>query len=282
MNIFKTLLLEPLANGLIVFYRLSGNNLGLAIILFSIFLRILLSPLTKPYIESMKKIKEYAPQIEKLRKKYKNDQKAFLKAQADFYREKKINPGAGCLPYLLQIVILIALFNVFSKTLVNGDTAARFNEFLYPPLKFSQNETVNTKFFYLDLTKPDTFKVSFLPTELPGFFLLLTVILQFYLSRLSLGLSKSQASIVAATEEKVDDFQLAMQKSMVYSFPVITLLVGLRFASGLVIYWLVFSLFQIWQQMSKEFFTENLRSFFESNLLLKSPKNKYAKRKSKN
>ena len=119
--------------------------MGLAIIGFSLFLKFILNPLQKPYMDSMKKIKDAAPQIEKLKAKYKDDKLKFAKAQADFYKEKGINPGAGCLPYILQIVILIAFFNVFAKTLYPGiDSINSFNKLLYEPLKFGSGEALNT------------------------------------------------------------------------------------------------------------------------------------------
>src|SRR3990170_5446707 len=110
MNIFTTILIQPLANGLILFYRLFGNNMGLAIIGFSLLLVILLNPLTKPYMESMKKMKDLAPQLEKLKRKH-TDKVKLAQAQAGLYKQRGVNPSAGCLPYLLQIVVLIAFFN---------------------------------------------------------------------------------------------------------------------------------------------------------------------------
>lgn len=98
MNIFQTLLTQPLANGLILFYRLFGGNLGVAIILFTFLLRIVLNPLTKPYMDSMKKMKDLAPNIEKLKKKYGSDKINFAKAQSELYKQNKINPASGCLP----------------------------------------------------------------------------------------------------------------------------------------------------------------------------------------
>ncbi|MEK6852694.1 MAG: membrane protein insertase YidC, partial [Nanoarchaeota archaeon] len=100
----------------------------MAIIGFSLGLRLLLNPLTKPYMESMKRMKEFEPHLAKLKKKYKNDKKKLLAAQTELYKQKGINPGAGCLPYLLQIVVLIALFNVFNKALINdGGGIEKFN-----------------------------------------------------------------------------------------------------------------------------------------------------------
>src|SRR3990172_6088182 len=173
MNIFTTFLIQPLANGLILFYKLLGHNMGLAIIGFSLFLRFIFNPLTKPYMNSMKKMKDLTPQLAKLKKKH-NDKVKLAQAQADLYKQRGVNPGAGCLPYLLQIVVLIAFFNVFTRTLSpDGDPLGRFNELLYAPLQFAQGESINTKFLYLDITKPDVFKSSSLPFPIPGPILIL-------------------------------------------------------------------------------------------------------------
>jgi len=83
MNIFTVILLQPLANGLILFYRLLASNLGLAIIGFSLFLRFILNPLTAPYMKSMKRMKDLGPQLEKLKIRHKGDRVKFAQAQAD-------------------------------------------------------------------------------------------------------------------------------------------------------------------------------------------------------
>jgi len=249
MNIFTTLLLQPLANGLILFYRVLGQNMGLAVIAFSLFLRFILNPLTKPYMESMSKMKELAPELEKLKERHKGDKIKIAQAQADFYKEKKINPGAGCLPYLLQIVILIAFFNVFTITLSSpANTTENFNKLLYSPLKFSGNETLNTRFLYFDVTRPDTFALPGITFNLPGPLLLLAALAQFASAKMMAPYTKTQGAVAKKTPGKEDDIQVAMQKSMVYTFPVITILIGMKFASGLALYWLVFSLSQVYQQ----------------------------------
>lgn len=253
MNIFTTLLIQPLANGLIVAYRLLWENMGLAILGFGLFLRIVLNPLTKPYMESMKKMKNFAPQLEKLKKKHKGDKVKLAQAQSEFYKQKGINPGAGCLPYLLQIVVLIAFFNVFSRVLTpNGDIVARFNELLYEPLKFGVNEIINTKFLYLDVTKPDVFNIPSLPFPLPGPVLLLAAIVQFLSAKIMAPYVKEEKKAAKKTKEKSDDIQVAMQQSMIYTFPLMTIVIGLRFASGLALYWLLFSVYQAIQQYNSQ------------------------------
>lgn len=253
MNIFTTLLIQPLANGLIVAYRLLGENMGLAILGFGLFLRVVLNPLTKPYMESMKRMKDFAPQLEKLKKKHKGDKVKLAQAQSEFYKQKGINPGAGCLPYLLQIVVLIAFFNVFSRVLTpNGDIVAKFNELLYEPLKFGAQEIINTKFLYLDVTQPDVFNIPGLPFPLPGPVLILAALVQFLSAKIMAPYVEAKEKIAKKTEEKADDIQAAMQKSMIYTFPLMTIVIGFRFASGLALYWLLFSVYQAIQQYNSQ------------------------------
>jgi YidC/Oxa1 family membrane protein insertase len=250
MNLFTTLLTQPLANGLILFYKVLGSNLGLAIIAFSLFLRFILNPLTKPYLNSMRKMKEFTPQLDKLKKKHKGDRVKMAQAQADFYKEKGINPGAGCLPYLLQIVVLIAFFNVFTTTLANGgNLAENFNKLLYEPIKFAEGEVLNTRFLYLDVTKPDKMEIAGLPFSLPGPVLFLAALVQLLSAKVMAPYSKVEEKAAEKSPGATDDIQVAMQRSMVFTFPLFTLLIGLRFASGLALYWLVFSATQAAQQV---------------------------------
>ena len=253
MNIFTVILTQPLANGLILFYKALGGNMGLAIIGFSVFLRIILSPLTKPYMDSMKKMKDIAPQLEKLKRRHIGDKVKLAKAQSDLYKERGINPGAGCIPYLLQIVVLIAFFNVFSKTLYpNVDTLKSFNELLYQPLRFQETQVINTKFLYLDIKKPDVINLGFLPFALPGPILILAAIAQFVSAKMSAPFIEKEEELAKKTKANVDDMQVVMQQSMIYTFPLMTLLIGFKFPSGLAIYWLIFSILQVQQQYKSQ------------------------------
>lgn len=248
MNIFSLLLTQPLTNGLVLFYKVLGQNMGFAILGFGLFLRFILNPLTKPYMESMKKMKSYEKELAVLKERHKEDKKKLMTAQADFYKEKGINPGAGCLPYLLQIVVLIAFFNVFTKVLNASGDAATLNQTLYAPLQFSQGESLNTKFLYLNLTTPDAYKFSFLPIKVPGPLLILAALLQFVSAKIAAPYVALEKKVAKKTSDTTDDMQVAMQGSMVYMFPLMTLVFGLNFPSALALYWLLFSVFQTWQQ----------------------------------
>lgn len=248
-EILKILLIQPLTNGLIFFYNMLGQNMGIAIIGFSLFLRFATNPLTKPYMASMKKIKEVEPLIKKLKLKYKDDKKGMMTAQTDLYKQKGINPSAGCLPYILNIIIMIALFNVFTHVLSqNGDAMVKLNEILYTPLKFSENISLNTRFLYLDVRTPDVFNFEGLPFPIPGPMILLAGLLQFFSAKMMAPLVKKEEKIAKETKGQADDMAVAMQSSMVYTFPLMTIFFGIKFPSGLALYWLLFSVFQMYQQ----------------------------------
>lgn len=249
-NIFTIILVQPLTNGLILFYKVLFQNLGVAIIVFSIALIFLLRPLTKPYMQSMKRIKDLEPQLAKLRKKFGKDKMKMSQAQAELYKQNKINPAAGCLPYLLQFAVLIALFQVFTTALAgNGDVTANLNKHLYPALQFSQGQVLNTKFLYLNMSKPDTFNVPGIPFALPGLFLILATLAQFLSVKIMAPYISKEQKIAKKTKGQADDMQVAMQGSMTYMLPLMTLIFGLKFPSGLALYWLVFSIVNVWQQV---------------------------------
>jgi len=245
---FYNLLYQPLLNGLIFFYKIFGN-LGWAIVALTVLIRLLLIPLTLPSLRAASKIKEIAPELEKLKKKYRNDKQKFTQAQLEIYRRYKINPAAGCLPQIIQLIILIALYQAFAKVLQpDGDIINKINEVLYPFLKLPVETVINTRFFYLNLARPDVFRLSGFAFPLPGFFLLAAALVQFLSSKIMQPSVKVAQKEAKETPGAQDDLSVVMQRQMLYLFPLMTILVGFSFPSGLVLYWLVFSLFTAIQQ----------------------------------
>jgi len=269
MNIFTLFLTQPLTNALVLFYHLFGNNLGLAIIGLSIFIRLALNPITKPALDNMKKMREYQKDIEKLKKKHKGDTKKLMEAQQQFYKDKGINPSAGCLPQILQLVILISLFHVFRTTLdSNIDVIAKLNTLLYEPLRFGENIKLNTTFLFWDVTRPDSHKLSFLPFAIPGVLLFLSSFFQFVSAKMAMPYVEIEKKIAKKTKQETDDIAVAMQSSMIYTFPLMTLVIGLSFPAGLALYWLVFSISQAYMQFQSAGFG-GLTPFLKKISLLK-------------
>jgi YidC/Oxa1 family membrane protein insertase len=257
---FDLILFRPILNLLIFFYRFT-NNLGLAIVAMTLIIRGGLTPLTRPATQTAEKMKQVQAELEKLKQKYKDNTRGLQEEQLKLYRRHGINPAAGCLPQLIQLIILIALFRVFSSLLnPQVNPVELINEKVYFSfLKLPQDVAISTRFLYLDLTKPDLISLP-RPIDLglvtisriPGLFLISAVLFQFISSKMMMPVVKSESKLAKQTKEKSDDFSTIMQEQMLYTFPLMTLLIGIRFPSGLVLYWLTFSVFLMWEQYRRQ------------------------------
>src|SRR4030042_2598314 len=108
---FHDFVYQPLYNILILLYDwIPGGDFGVAIIVFTAILRALLVPLYKKQVESQKKMQEIQPKIKEIQQKYKGDKEKQTKAVMEFYKQNKTNPFSGCLPLVVQMVFLIAIY----------------------------------------------------------------------------------------------------------------------------------------------------------------------------
>ena len=224
-------MLAPLNNllyqTLLFFYQLFGGNLGLSIIVVTLITKLILLPLVLPSIRSAKKMQDLKPELDSLKRKYK-DPAQFQQAQLALYKERQINPASGCLPQIVQIIIVIALYNVFIQ-------------FLKQPI--INGTALNPYFLFLDLTKPDR---SFLMPVLAGLSQLIYSLMMQSGVESHIKNPKKQAD--KQKEENSLEMAASMQQQMVYMMPLMTTIVSLNFQSGLVLYWVVSTLFSIVQQ----------------------------------
>jgi YidC/Oxa1 family membrane protein insertase len=110
--LFATLIFNPLYNALVLLF-LFIPDLGVAIVLLTVAIRFALLPIARKSIESQKAMQEIQPEIKEIQNKYKNDKQLQGQKMMELYKEKKINPASGCLPLVVQLVFLIALYRVF-------------------------------------------------------------------------------------------------------------------------------------------------------------------------
>ncbi len=248
-TLWNALLFAPLLNALILLYRLTGN-LGLSIIFLTIGLRLIMTPLVIPSLKITKKLQEIAPELEKLKIQHKDDKQAFVIAQAELYKKHGANPASGCLPQIVQLLVLIALFSAFNSVLKTDGSSvvSGLNSYLYSFNRLPADTHISNSFLYLDLSKPDVFRLPSVPFPLPGIFLLLSAVFQFLSSKMLTPVIDKEKQLALKTEKKSDDTMVEVQQQMLYLFPAMTLLIGYQFPSGLVIYWLIFSLASIVQQ----------------------------------
>jgi len=99
------------------------------------------------------------------------------------------------------------------------------------------------------MSKPDSFHLPGVSFALPGAFLLLATVAQFLSVKITTPYIQAEQKVAEKSKSDADDMQVAMQKSMTYTLPLMTLFFGLKFPSGLALYWLVFSLVNVWQQV---------------------------------
>jgi len=215
--LWNSLFYKPILNSLVFLYKVFGNNFGLAIITLTLAVRAALIPLVLPTLRSTRKLKDLQPELENLKKKHK-DRQRLQKEQLKLYKQHGVNPTAGCLPFLLQFLILIALYRVFINFIQTGQI---------------DNMPVAMEFLWLNLAQPDSYYV--LPV--------LAGLSQFFLARMM------QPKNQVKTDKKQDeDMSTAMQKQMIFMMPIMTIIIGVRLPAGLALYWLITNLFSLVQQ----------------------------------
>ncbi|MBF1206262.1 MAG: membrane protein insertase YidC [Fusobacterium periodonticum] len=99
------------------------GNFGVSIIIVTILIKIMLLPLTLKQDKSMKEMKKLQPELEKIKEKYANDKQMLNIKTMELYKEHKVNPLGGCLPLLLQLPILFALFGVLRNGIIPKDSS---------------------------------------------------------------------------------------------------------------------------------------------------------------
>jgi len=272
-NLWNQLLVWPITNLLMGFYKLCEflhipGPLGFAIILLTIAIRLLLYPLMHVQLKSAKKMSDLKPHLDALNAKHKDNKKALQQAQLALYKEHGVNPAAGCLPTLVQFPILIALYNVFYQLLGSTNITAfltELNKILYFP--FLHLTKLDFMFLGANLTiKPSEWqKYGWWLLSIP----LITALLQWYQTKLMLPARNaspagqalqdkagwhsdaggpSSKAIEKKDSEKKDDMG-DMQRQMALITPVMFGFFALQFPLGLSLYWNVFGLFGIIQQL---------------------------------
>lgn len=215
---FNQILVYPLLNLLVFFYHYIPD-IGVVIFLVTVVVRLLLLPSFHKSLKHQKAMADLQPKMNEVKEKYKNNKEQQAKALMELYSVHKVNPLSSCLPLLLQLPILIALYQVFIQSL-NGQTLVGLYSFVTRP------ENINPIFFNLiDLSKPNVFMG------------VVAGILQYIQGRMSMP---KQAS--------TDGMAKMLATQTLYVFPAMTIILGMKFPAGLTWYWVVTTLFGIGQQ----------------------------------
>jgi YidC/Oxa1 family membrane protein insertase len=239
VQFFNTVLYEPLYNGLMFLnHYLPGADLGVAIILLTLIIKFALYLPSLSSIKQQKIVQDMQPKLEALKKKYKDNKEEMSRQLVQFYKTNKVNPLSSCLPLLIQLPILFALYRVFFSGLgVDAETGIIVTdqlEHLYGPLRDIYSELpLNTMFMgFVDLAKNNNVALA-----------LLAGTFQFFQSRMLLA--RRPPKVKGAGDES------AVARSgqmMAYIFPIVTVYFAYLFPAGLALYWVVSTLFTLVQQ----------------------------------
>lgn len=225
--------LKPLANLLIFLTNIvPGHDLGVAIIILTIIIRLILYPLSKKAIQNQRAMQAFQPELDRIKEKYKNDKDKQTKETLAFYQKHKINPLSSCLPLIIQMPILIALYWVFRYA-----SFGTIEHLLYPFVHMPSSLTI--KFLgVVDLSKPEVYV-----------FPILAGASQFYQSWMILGQAKKDEKRMGLKEKKGPQNTATMiTKQMNYIFPIVTVMIAIKLSSAIVLYWIITNLFSILQQ----------------------------------
>lgn len=223
---FNTILYRPLFNGLILIYNiLPGHDLGIAIIILTVLIRFIFAPLSKKSIQSQKSMTEIQPKIKEIQNRYKNNKEEQVKEMMALYKKYKVNPMSGCVPLLIQLPILIALYRVFFAGLDLQEFSA----------------------LYSFVSRPQTLNVMFLG------FVNLTIGGNLVLALLAGGSQFIQTKMMmpkkesGKTKDSMDMNQIMMNQ-MIYMMPIVTVYIAWKLPAALSLYWITITIFGIIQQ----------------------------------
>ncbi|HOK35179.1 MAG TPA: YidC/Oxa1 family membrane protein insertase [Candidatus Pacearchaeota archaeon] len=249
--LFQEVLYRPVLNLLVFFYNLPFVDLGIAIIFLTILIRLILWPLNSKAIKNQRdtqiKTQEFQDKMKEIQEKYKNNPNRQNEELTKFWQERKFNPFASLLPMIIQIVVLIALYQALRNIL--------------------QPEGLNL--LYSFVSKPDIINPTFLKfldlSKTNGVLAVLAGVAQYFSSKINFDLQEKDLKKkkknqlqhqkyeknrkkLDPTEEMQKRMQKMMQGQMLYFMPILTIFICFALPAALSLYWCLSSIIGIVQQ----------------------------------
>jgi YidC/Oxa1 family membrane protein insertase len=155
---WETIIVNPFTNALLLIYKLIGGNFGIAIILFTILIRVITHPLMVSQIKSSTKMTEFqqSKEWQDIQKKYKGKKEELAQEQMKLYKELGISPFASCLPTLIQIPLIFGLYQSIMRALAAAPSQLLIlTRIVYPFFHISNQLPLNSKFLWMNLGQPE-------------------------------------------------------------------------------------------------------------------------------
>ena len=227
------IIINPFITILLFLYQILGGTVVLAIVVFTILVRVATYPLTIKQQRSTKAMQELQPELKKLQEKYKNERERLAQEQWALYRKHGVNPLAGCLPLLIQLPIMLGLYRAIVATLAATPTQLLdLSGRLWIP-DLSSQVPLDNKFAWLNLAVPD-----------PLYILPILVVITTWLQQ-KLLMPAAPPSSGGGSRQGDQAAQISRQMMMI--MPLMFGFFSLSFASGLSIYFIASNLIGIAQ-----------------------------------
>jgi len=224
-TIFNTALYQPILNLLIWLYGIIGN-FGVAIIVLTLIIKILLNPLNRRALESQKMMMEIQPRIKEIQNKFK-DKEQQGREMLKLYQETKFNPFSGIFLLFLQLPVLWALFRVFQSGLDFEKTSGLLYSFVSLP------QAINPYFLTINLAEPSIFLAA------------ITAIVQ-YIQTKTAALPQPESK--EKSKDQMEQVSQMVQKQTMLFIPAFTFFILFNLPSAIALYWSLTTILNIIQQ----------------------------------
>lgn len=258
------------------------HNYGLAIILFSILLKLILLPLSIKQQKTMKKTAKIQEKVKEIQDKYKNDQNKMNQEMMDLYKKEKLNPFSGCLTSIIQIILLFAMFGLVRNPLtymkkIDNTTIENYKNEIrqelgensisnnYPEISVvkyvneykekTEDAYINMEFLGLDLSSiPQENYGDFRVFIIPVLYVL-TSMLSMKISTNAMNKKKDKEEVIEKENKEVKkeqeelDMTAQMSKNMTWFMPIMAVSISLIAPLGLALYWLINNILMIAERL---------------------------------
>ncbi len=227
------------------FYTLTGN-IAIAIIILTLIIRALVIPLFRRQTVSQRRMQLLQPEIKEIQRRYKGDRTKTSEATMALYKERGVNPAAGCLPLVLQFILLIPMYSVIRDGLTNYDPSAMLKVFGQTVVPLTCSNVANG---VVDATRPCIQAITFgVDWSQPQVLFALPVIGGLSLLAVVSGFLQLIQSRMVMPPPAENDSSASVQRQTMVIFPLISIAYGGFLPSGLFLYWIGTTIFSIIQQ----------------------------------
>jgi len=232
---WDTLIINPMVNTLLWIYSVLGQNFGLAIILFTLLVRLITYPLTAQQMKSASAMQDMqkSKKWQEIQKKYKGDREKLAQEQMSLYKEMGVNPLGSCLPTLIQFPIIIGLYlAIIGALAVTPIQLLDLSTHIYPFINASALIPLNNRFLWMDLSNPERLMIFGFGVPVLAILVVITTYMQ----------SKLMTPMAQPGDQSAQ-----MTKAMNLYMPFLMGWLAYSFSSGLALYFVASNLFTILQ-----------------------------------